>query len=61
MDQEPDFGALIGEMAKMLDLPLEEAYREGVIFHLSTASKIASHVLAFEVEDDAEPAPVFEA
>ncbi|MNL54398.1 hypothetical protein D3C87_1777290 [compost metagenome] len=50
---------LMEAAAAYLDLPIEDAYRAGIKMHLVAARGIAEHVLAFELEDDAEPAPVY--
>ncbi|MEM6712186.1 MAG: DUF4089 domain-containing protein [Pseudomonadota bacterium] len=42
-----------------LDLPLDETYRAGIIAHLMAAHGIAAPLLAFELDDEAELAPVF--
>lgn len=56
------FGAekLIDAMAEFLGLPVEEEYRAGIAAHLIVAHRIAQDVLAFEISDEAEPAPVYE-
>ena len=40
-------------------LVIDPAYREGVKVHLQAVANAAKPVLAFHLEDDAEPAPVF--
>jgi Protein of unknown function (DUF4089) len=50
---------LADAMTAFLGLPLEEAYRAGVMQHLQIAREIAVPLLAFSLDDDAEPAPVF--
>lgn len=50
---------LMEAAAAYLDLPVEEAYRAGIKMHLVAARNIAELVLTFELEDDAEPAPVY--
>jgi Protein of unknown function (DUF4089) len=56
---EFDAEKLAEAMADFLGLPLEEAYRAGVTMHLNAAHDIAAPLLAFPLDDDAEPAPVF--
>jgi hypothetical protein len=56
---EFDADAVMDAMAACLDLTLEPGYRAGVAAHLVAAHAIAQDVLAFELEDDAEPAPVY--
>ena len=60
-DDEFDADALIDAMAPFLGLTVEEDYRPGVAGHLIAARRIASDVLAFETDDEAEPAPVYRA
>jgi hypothetical protein len=45
--------------AALSGLTVEPEYRQGVKIHLNAVTNAAKLVLAFEVEDDAEPAPVF--
>lgn len=45
--------------AAMSGLIVDLAYREGVKVHLGAVTNAAKLVLAVELEDDAEPAPVF--
>ena len=56
-DFDPD--ALMDQMASFLGLTIEPEYRAGVAQHLQSARKIAAPLLAFELDDEAEPAPVF--
>ena len=51
--------AFIDAGAAMNALTVEPAYRAGVKIHLTAVTNAAKLVLAFEVEDDAEPGPVF--
>lgn len=51
--------AFIDAGAAMSGLWVDPAYREGVKIHLDAVTSAAKAVLAFEVEDDAEPGPVF--
>jgi hypothetical protein len=54
-----DADAVIDAMAAFLGLEVMPKYRPGVAAHLKAASAIAADVLAFETDDEAEPAPVF--
>jgi Protein of unknown function (DUF4089) len=56
-DFDPD--VLMDQMAKYLGLAIEPEYRAGVAQHLRSARKIAEPLLAFELDDEAEPSPVF--
>lgn len=51
--------AFIDTTAAMNGLSVDPAYRNGVRTHLNAVTNAAKLVLAFEVEDDAEPGPVF--
>lgn len=51
--------AFIDAGAALSGLTIEPDYRQGVRIHLNAVTNAAKLVLAFEVEDDAEPAPVF--
>jgi hypothetical protein len=51
--------AFIDAGAAMNGLVVDPAYRPGVKIHLNAVTNAAKLVLAFDVEDDAEPAPVF--
>lgn len=51
--------ALVDAGAAMNGLTVDPAYRAGVKVHLNAVTNAAKVVLAFEVKDDAEPAPVF--
>lgn len=51
--------AFIDAATALSGLTIDPAYRDGVKIHLNAVTNAAKAVLAFEVEDDAEPAPVF--
>jgi hypothetical protein len=59
MSKEFDPDTLIAALAPFLGLAVEPEYRDGVKAHLRAAKTIAADVLAFEMPDDAEPAPVY--
>ena len=50
---------LIDAMSPFVGLEITAEYRPGVAAHLSAAHRIAQDVLAFELEDNAEQAPVY--
>lgn len=54
-----DAEALIDAAAPMLRLKVEPEYRDGVKQNLKTAAKMAALVEEVELDEDAEPAPVF--
>jgi hypothetical protein len=62
MNSEPSFDAdkLIDAMSAFTGVPVDDAYRPGVAAHLIAARAIAAGLLALDLPDDAEPAPVFE-
>jgi hypothetical protein len=51
--------AFIEAGAALNGLAVDPAYRPGVKIHLNAVTNAAKLVLAFDVEDDAEPGPVF--
>ena len=59
MPHEFDADTVIDAMAPLLGLTIAEDYRPGVKFHLENTARIAAVVLTFELDDEAEPAPVF--
>ncbi len=54
-----DTDAVIDAMAAFAGLVVMPQYRAGVAAHLKAAKAIAADVLAFETDDEAEPASVF--
>jgi hypothetical protein len=56
-----DLDAFMDASAQVLDLPLDPAWRPGVRANLEVSLKLAQFVAAFELPDEAEPSPVFEA
>jgi hypothetical protein len=51
--------AFIDAAAGINGLFVKPTYRAGVKVHLNAVTNAAKLVLAFEIEDDAEPGPVF--
>jgi hypothetical protein len=51
--------AFIDAGAAACGLTIDPAYMPGVKANLNAVTSTAKLVLAFEIEDDAEPAPVF--
>ena len=58
---EAEADRLIDAIAPLLGLDIEDEFRPGVRFHLLNTARVARAVLDFELPDEAEPAPVFEA
>jgi hypothetical protein len=56
-----DWEAYTSISAKALRLPLEPEWTAAVIANLATIFRIAAAVDSFQLPEDAEPAPVFEA
>ena len=55
-----DAEALIDAAASMLQLPIAPEYRAGIRQNLKTAAKMAAIIEKARLNDDAEPAPVFQ-
>lgn len=60
---EPVFDpqAHVVHMEGVMGLSIDPAWRPGVVANLATAARMAALVLDFPVEDDVEPAGVYEA
>ena len=56
----PDLGAFLDAALAVVRLPLEAELRERVLIHLGIAAGMAELVLDFPLEDEAEPAPVYQ-
>jgi hypothetical protein len=56
-----DLDALIAAAAKALDLPVRKAWLPAIKANLRVTLQLGSVITAFELPDDAEPAPVFRA
>jgi hypothetical protein len=60
MAEKPlDTAAYVDCMAEFLDLPIDPAFRPGVIDNLERIAAIAQSVLDFPLPDDLIAAPVF--
>ena len=60
-ENQADLENYIETSAKALGLPLEPNWKPAITANLETIFKIAAAVDAFELPDEAEPAPIFEA
>jgi len=60
-DPADAIGLLAEVNARALGLPLDPAWRDGVVFNLRLIFRTASLVDEFPLPDDTEPAPVFHA
>jgi hypothetical protein len=52
-------GAFIAAAATALDLPVEPAWLPAIKANLEVTLRLGSQITAFELPDEAEPAPVF--
>lgn len=53
--------AVIDAVAPLLGLAIEPAWRDAVAMNVKTVAAAAGLVLAFPLDDETEPAPVFRA
>ncbi len=53
--------AFIGAASEALELPIEPEWKQAVKANLAVTLRLAQLVAEFELPDEAEPAPVFEA
>ena len=53
--------ALVDSAAKVLALPIEPEWKPAIRANLQVTLRLATVVAEFELPDEAEPAPVFEA
>jgi RNAse (barnase) inhibitor barstar len=53
--------ALVDAAAKAMGLPIEPAWKPAIKANLQVSLRLAAIVEEFELPDEAEPAPVFEA
>ncbi|HJZ33832.1 MAG TPA: DUF4089 domain-containing protein [Hyphomicrobiaceae bacterium] len=53
--------SLIAAAAELLALPIEPAWRPAIEANLKATLQLAATVVEFELADDLEPAPVFNA
>jgi hypothetical protein len=58
-DQSFDAEAYVDAAAAIIGLPIDPAHRPGVILNLERIAQMAASVLAFELPEGTEPAPVF--
>ena len=59
--QEETIDTLIDAGAAALGLPIEPEWRAGIKANLQVSLRLSALVAEFELPDEAEPAPVFEA
>ena len=56
-----DLDALVDAAVATMGLPIEPAWKPAIKANLQVSLRLAALVEEFELPDDAEPAPVFEA
>ncbi len=56
---KPDYGAYVDAAAAAIDLPIDPAWRPGVVANFARIAEIAALVQSFDLPDEEEPAPVF--
>lgn len=63
MSDKPDFDAqaVIDALGPMIGIEIAPEYREGIATNLKLTAEFAQIVLSFHLDDDNQPAPVFEA
>ncbi|MBE9207023.1 DUF4089 domain-containing protein [Nostoc sp. LEGE 06077] len=59
-NQELDVNKYVEQMSLLLDLPIKNEYRDGVVANFARIQAIAQLVNAFPLPTEVEPAPVFE-
>jgi hypothetical protein len=60
MADEPfDAEAYVDAAAKLIGLPLDPAHRPGVVLNLERIAQMAALVMAFDLPEETEPAPVY--
>ncbi|MBD2345797.1 DUF4089 domain-containing protein [Anabaena subtropica] len=58
--QELDVNIYVEQTALLLDLPIKDEYRDGVVANFERIRAIAQLVNSFPLPETIEPAPVFE-
>ncbi|AFY50281.1 hypothetical protein Nos7524_4532 [Nostoc sp. PCC 7524] len=59
-NQDFNVGDYVEQMALLLDLPIKDEYRDGVVANFERINAIAQLVNSFPLPEEIEPAPVFE-
>ena len=59
MDGLAELEAYVDAVAALIGLPLDPAYRPGVLLNLDRIGQMARLVMEFALPDDTEAAPVF--
>jgi Protein of unknown function (DUF4089) len=58
---DSDLDDLVLAATRALALPIEEAWKPGIRAHLEVSLRLAALIVEFDLPDEIEPAPVFEA
>ncbi len=59
-EQKPDWGTHVEIVSASIGLPIDPAFRQGVVDNLTRIGQIAQGFLSFPLEDDTDPATRFE-
>lgn len=57
---EQDLGVYVEQVALLLDLPIKDEYRDGVVANFERIKAIAQVVNSFTIPEKIQPAPTFE-
>jgi hypothetical protein len=60
-EETPPWDEYVETSAKVLGLPMDPAWKDSVRANIEVIFRLARLVESFELPDDEEPAPVFEA
>jgi hypothetical protein len=60
MNENVDVSAFVDSMAKLVEMPIPEEYREGVIANFERIQAIAQLVMNFPLSEEVEAAPTFD-
>jgi Protein of unknown function (DUF4089) len=58
-EKKPDIAKWVDEAAQAIGLPIAPQYRANVILNVERSLAIAQPLLALELDDDLNPAPVY--
>jgi hypothetical protein len=58
-EDKPDVGKWVDEAARAIGLPIAPEYRANVIVNVERSLAIAAPLLALDLDDDLNPAPVY--
>ncbi|MBD2503999.1 DUF4089 domain-containing protein [Anabaena azotica] len=57
---EQDLGVYVEQVALLLNLPIKDEYRDGVVANFERIKAIAQVVNSFSIPEEVQPAPTFE-